>query len=242
MLINQRVFSLAERYDVLDTQGMARFHVVRELPLAGMMAAGVVRMVFSLFCLAMAFLAFRSGHGLLALFCLWSASLLGEAAYLLVVPFRHIFISIAGFATEREKGAQAPPVLSLSQDTKMPWERRFTLFDEWGQPVAQFKKNQFSNFLRRRWRIFTPGGELICEAVEDTWVRSIARRLFGTFWGLLKTDFYFYDSYGVLLGYYTRRWTLLDRYVLDLRADPWRRLDRRVALGAGILLDTGERR
>jgi len=35
---------------------------------------------------------------------------------------------------------------------------------------------------------------------------------------------------------------LLDRYVLDLKADRARELDRRVALALGVMLDTGERR
>jgi len=47
---------------------------------------------------------------------------------------------------------------------------------------------------------------------------------------------------GVVIGDFNRKLTLLDRYVLDLRQDPDRRLDRRVALALGIMLDTGERR
>jgi len=42
--------------------------------------------------------------------------------------------------------------------------------------------------------------------------------------------------------YLNRKFTILDRYVLDLTVDKEHRLDRRIALALGILLDTGERR
>jgi len=45
-----------------------------------------------------------------------------------------------------------------------------------------------------------------------------------------------------VVGEFNRKFTLLDRYVLDLKADGARVLDRRVALALGVMLDTGERR
>jgi len=45
-----------------------------------------------------------------------------------------------------------------------------------------------------------------------------------------------------VFGEFNRKFTLLDRYVLDLSADPARTFDRRVALALGVMLDTGERR
>jgi hypothetical protein len=45
-----------------------------------------------------------------------------------------------------------------------------------------------------------------------------------------------------VLGEFNRKFTLFDRYVLDLSADPDRAFDRRVALALGVMLDTGERR
>src|SRR5262249_41764110 len=45
-----------------------------------------------------------------------------------------------------------------------------------------------------------------------------------------------------VFGELNRKFTLLDRYVLDLSADPARTFDRRVAVALGIMLDTGERR
>jgi hypothetical protein len=45
-----------------------------------------------------------------------------------------------------------------------------------------------------------------------------------------------------VIGEFNRKFTILDRYVLDLTADPGRNLDRRIALALGVMLDTGERR
>jgi hypothetical protein len=45
-----------------------------------------------------------------------------------------------------------------------------------------------------------------------------------------------------VVGEFNRKFTLLDRYVLDLSRDEERALDRRVAVAMGVMLDTGERR
>jgi hypothetical protein len=44
------------------------------------------------------------------------------------------------------------------------------------------------------------------------------------------------------VGEFNRKFTILDRYVLDLSRDSARALDRRVAVAMGVMLDTGERR
>ena len=44
------------------------------------------------------------------------------------------------------------------------------------------------------------------------------------------------------VGTFNRKLSFGDKYKLDLTADPDRRLDRRIALATGILLDTGEAR
>ena len=44
------------------------------------------------------------------------------------------------------------------------------------------------------------------------------------------------------IGKFDRKFTILDRYVLDMTAYPARTIDRRVAVAIGVMLDTGERR
>ena len=45
-----------------------------------------------------------------------------------------------------------------------------------------------------------------------------------------------------VIGEFNRKLTVLDRYVLDMSADPQHTVDRRIALALGVMLDTGERR
>jgi hypothetical protein len=235
LLINQRALSVADRYDVLDEYGMPRFYVHRHLKMGGMALAGVVRLIFVVAVFYYGFRLVLSGHLLPALILLWAMGPVAELLFNSLAPLRHVYLYLPGMPEDQ-------PLLVISQDNRVSLWRRFTLFDDLGQPVAQFMKPKWTNLYRRRWKVFTPDGQLICEMREDTWIRSILRRFLGTFFGLLKTDFHLYDPEGNFLGTYRRRWTLLDRYVLDLSADAWRRLDRRVGLAAGILLDTGERR
>jgi hypothetical protein len=63
--------------------------------------------------------------------------------------------------------------------------------------------------------------------------------------GLLRTNFVIVagpDADGPVLGEFNRKFTLFDRYVLDLSPDATRSLDRRVAVALGVMLDTGEKR
>ena len=73
---------------------------------------------------------------------------------------------------------------------------------------------------------------------------SLLRRLLrGSFFGLLRTNFIFVTTdEETVFGEFNRSFTVLDRYVLDLSADPDRNFDRRIALAMGVLLDTAEGR
>ena len=45
----------------------------------------------------------------------------------------------------------------------------------------------------------------------------------------------------VQIGEFNRKATIFNHHVLDLKADPSRSLDRRIALALGVMLDSGER-
>ena len=65
----------------------------------------------------------------------------------------------------------------------------------------------------------------------------------GPLFGVLRTNFRFFDpGTGTVIGEFNRKFTVLDRYVLDLTADSGFALDLRIALALGVMLDTGERR
>ena len=121
--------------------------------------------------------------------------------------------------------------------------RTYTVITPSGEPLATLRKTYLHNIVRKRWYVATPGGEPIAMAIEDSIVLSLLRRVLGVFLGFLRTNFLLVrGSEEAVLGEFNRKFTLFDRYVLDLSADPDRAFDRRVALALGVMLDTGERR
>ena len=86
-------------------------------------------------------------------------------------------------------------------------------------------------------------GQTLFVAKEDSVILSLLRRLIGPLFGLLRTNFIILRGESDdVVGEFNRKLTILDRYVLDMRADTGKSLDRRVALALGVMLDTGERR
>jgi uncharacterized protein YxjI len=133
------------------------------------------------------------------------------------------------------------PILTVLQDKifmflYMP----FTLTGADGQVIAKFRRRNLISALRRTWDIQSPDGAVIGQAIEDSWFKALFRR-FVPMGEFFKTDFIITVGSRVI-GKYIRKWTVLDKYVLDLTDDPQHTLDRRAAIALGILLDTGERR
>ena len=138
--------------------------------------------------------------------------------------------------------AQTHKLLTLDQDSA--WtiiNYGFTLRDAHDQPIAHFKRQGWLSMLRRTWKIFDVQGREIGQAHEDSWWKAILRRVsdLGDF---LRTNFLIVRPDGAPIGQFIRRFTLTDKYVLDLTSDPQRTLDRRIAVGLAVLLDNAERR
>jgi uncharacterized protein YxjI len=133
-------------------------------------------------------------------------------------------------------------LLTLFQDSA--WtviNHSFTVQDENFQPIAHIKRQGWFSMLRRTWKVFDTKGNEIAQAHEDSWWKAIVRRVtdLGT---LLRTNFIITRPDGTEIGQFIRRFTLLDKYVMDLTSDSKRTLDRRIAVGLAILLDTAESR
>ena len=112
-----------------------------------------------------------------------------------------------------------------------------------GAPLAKLRKTYLHNIVRKRWYVTSPGGAPLAMAIEDSMVLSLLRRVLGPFFGFLRTNFIFVRGRDdEIFGEFNRKFTLLDRYVLNLSADAGRTFDRRIALALGIMLDSGERR
>jgi len=111
-----------------------------------------------------------------------------------------------------------------------------------GELLGSFKRAGFTSMIRRTWNIRDSQGRAIGRAMEDSLFKALLRRFFSRRGrGLIKTDFVIQLD-GRQVGKFLRRWTIRDRYVLDLSADSSRSFDRRLAVGLGILLDSAEKR
>jgi hypothetical protein len=247
-LLRQRVMTIAQVYDVRDDAGGSLLYVKRPSYLLwgilGILAGFVVFLVVFLggalvaAALPEGLFADPAVKGLFALALLVAAILAAVATVVAIIPRRHVYF--------HRDPKDRDTVLEIHQDRKlMPFRPRYTLVCPRQGPLATFSKNIFYSLFRRRWWCHALDGSPICTAYEDSIILSLLRRLMGPMLGLLRTNYVIVrgaDADGERLGEFNRKFTLLDRYVLDLSADPTRSLDRRVALALGVMLDTGDGR
>jgi hypothetical protein len=151
-------------------------------------------------------------------------------------PLRHV--------TVYRDESRAEVVLRVLQDQRVAFlTRTYTVLASRGEPIAKLRKTYIHNVVRKRWSVEAPDGRALAMAIEDSIVLSLLRRVLGPLFGFLRTNFVLVRGADQeIFGEFNRKFTLLDRYVLDLSGDPGRTFDRRVALALGVMLDTGERR
>jgi hypothetical protein len=122
----------------------------------------------------------------------------------------------------------------------------YTVLTPDGELLGRMRKNYLYNIFRKKWDVFGPGGERIAVAREDSLILSLLRRFLGPFFGILRTNFVILTpgegGQERVRGEFNRKFTLFDRYVLDVSRDRPRTIDRRLAVALGVLLDTGEHR
>ncbi len=239
-LLRERVFSVRTKYVVLGQEGAPVLYVERPTypvrtvvaylvaAIAGIVAlgwiAGLARAAGSVASVPLLVLAYPVA---LVVFVVVSMSLR---------PLRHVTV----FRDE----SRAETLLRVLQDQRVALvTRTYTVLAKSGEPLARLRKTYIHNVIRKRWYVETPRGEAVARAIEDSIVLSLLRRLLGPFFGFLRTNFVLVRGTDEeVFGEFNRKFTLFDRYVLDLSADPERTFDRRIALALAVMLDTGERR
>ncbi len=241
-LLRQKHLALtAEKYYVWDETGQTILFVERPAHLlqnlgavlAGLVAAGVVGVA----CAALGSILPREAQpavGLLAAFA-------GLAALLVVA----VMLSAKRHVTFYRDESRGAPLLRVLQDKKAQLiVATYTVLDAEGAPLARLRKNYLYNIFRKRWHVIEPDSErVVAMALEDSLILSMLRRLLGPMLGLLRTNFIITRGETErVIGEFNRKFTLLDRYVLDMSADAAGHLDRRVAVALGLMLDTGEKR
>lgn len=137
-------------------------------------------------------------------------------------------------------------LLEVLQDHKVNIIRAsYSVQDPIHGHIGRFEKNYLWNLLRRRWYVYGPDGNLHMLAKEDSLIMSLMRRVLPPIIAVFiaRTNFVMHTPDDPqTIGEFNRRFTLFDKYVLDMSGDREHVLDRRMAIALGVLLDTGERR
>lgn len=233
--IRQKIFTFSQKYFVTDAQQNLLFFVLRPPKLAANLGLGIVFSIIriSIFVLAINLVLYQ-GQIMLGLVLLFVSNLVLGFAIALLSPYRHIEVYRDESMVWR--------VLTVTQDNKLAFYRKYTLYNSFGEPICVFSRNVFASMFRRDWWVESPEGEFLVRVREDSLPRALLRRYLGPMYGLLRTNFNFEDERGTILGVFDRKFTLTDEYVLKMTGDPSRTVDRRLCLAMSILLDTAESR
>ena len=244
-LLRQQLLKISEKYDVGDEQGNKIIFVERP--------AHFLRNLGALLVAAVIFFG-----GIIGLAALPSSNTQSPTiAWLVMIGMLIVFVGAiaAGISLSAKRHvtfyrdeSKRERLLDILQDKKFqPITSTYTVRDARGRPIARLGKNVLFNVIRKRWYVWAPGGgadpQVLFLAKEDSVILSLLRRFIGPLFGLLRTNFIFLPAGSEdVIGEFKRKFTILDRYVLDMSGDPERTMDRRIAIALGVMLDTGERR
>ena len=240
-LLRQKHLSINQKYQVSDEQGNPILFVERPTyfwrSVFALLVGWAAMMGVYLGGISIAATSVREGE-------------VGGLMLLITVAAPVVFVVVAMALSKKRHvtfyrdESRTQKMFDVLQDKKVQFPMRtYTVRDASGISLASFKKNYLYNVFRKRWEMRSPNGTVMCVAKEDSIILSLLRRVIGPLWGLLRTNFIITRGESdVVIGEFKRKFTILDRYVLDLTADRRRDLDRRLGLALGVMLDTGERR
>lgn len=177
----------------------------------------------------------------------------GDALFYVERPSRPPFVR--SDITIFDDDSRRVRLLVLRQERRFgPSKKRFALVDAASQRLhARIVRDIGESPFRSGWHAQDPNGRTVVTAREDKPAISMAKRLlsflpyFEHIEATSLADFDLMvtarDGTDRIVGSFDRDLRSLgDKYTLDLRGDPDRHLDRRIALALGIILDTEEGR
>lgn len=240
-LVNQKKLAFNRKYMVLDESNeplMIAHRPVHYLKSTGAMAAWLLFTMFGM-ALSVGLAALIDVKEISAIVALggWFVAIIGGFFILVtLMPRRHV--------TFYRDETMEEAVLTVTQDQKFSLLRAwYTVYDTDGKRIGRLMKHFLFNFFRKRWYIFDAEGGVRLMAQEDSMILSLLRRFLGTFFGLLRTNFIIVEPKSRrVIGEFNRKFSLFDKYVLDMSADRNHELDRRVAVALAVMLDAGEQR
>jgi hypothetical protein len=247
-LLRQKLMTIGSKYVVSDEQQHPILYIERPLHFwRNLLAAFAAAICFLVGALAAFIIGLGVGQVLsnqnvgvgLVILLLFGAIALTFAVGVALSPRRNIDF----YADETRQ----QPLLQVLQDKKFfVITATYTVLTPAGELLGRMRKNYLYNIFRKKWEVFAPDGRLILLAREDSLILSLLRRFLGPFFGLLRTNFILLTpgegGEERIRGEFNRKFTLFDRYVLDVSRDRPRTIDRRLAVALGVLLDTGEHR
>lgn len=243
-LLRQQLLRISEKYDVGDEQGNKIIFVERPAHLLRNLVA--VLAALAIMMVAVGLIGSLDNTAGPPTPLEWLIPILGLLLIFVGAPAVGIALSVKRHVTFYRDESKREKLLDILQDRKFqPITKTYTVRDARGRPLARFGKNWLFNIFRKRWYVWAPGAgrRLLFLAKEDSIILSLLRRFLGPLFGLLRTNFVILPaSTEDVIGEFKRKFTILDRYVLDMSADSQRLLDRRIAIALGVMLDTGERR
>lgn len=142
------------------------------------------------------------------------------------------------FADESQKQR----VLQLKKRSVMEFHGSTDVLLPDGTVIGQLRKVFGQSLLRSTWEILDTQGNVVATARERSMPMAVLRRIWGFIPYIGDIPFFIPFHFEILIGDkkvgdYTRPPGLTDRYLLDLRGDTERRIDRRVAMAFTIALD-----
>jgi len=239
-LLHQKHLALTETYRVFDEQGQPIMFVKREghhlRQLAAAVAAGFVALAFIVGGIGVSSAVQQPWDAIIGIACVVIGIVSAVAVAVWIGPKRHIGV----FADQ----SMARELLKIYQDQKIAFvNATYTVADPEFNLIGWFRKNHFYSMFRKRWYGYDAEGKLLCLALEDSVALSILRRVLGQYGAMIRTNFNVFGPDGrTPIGEFNRKYTMFDKYVLDMTADPGRAIDRRLAVALGVLLDTAEKR
>ena len=224
------------RYVVTDEQGAAL--LVAERPAAGGRVIPFVCSMLAGVVIAACFLSVADSM----------AAAVARAAFLVVAPLAGAVVAVLAYARLaprrrlilRHAETGGKPFLDVRQNVSQALlSSTWAVKDGAGRLVGTLRQYPLRDVVHTRWELFGPDGHFVAAACEVGVGRAVLRRLVGGRNGAFRTDFTLVEAEsGRALLEVRRRTALPERGVVRVR-DPKRRLDRRLAVAAVVLLDSG---